>query len=671
MLLRSVDPICRYKLQLPFFEIVFGPLKIKTNITWIVLFSLVLQTTSGGCHGPSGVQFASNAADLFTGPALNHTAASVDEFKDVNLTGRGNNSGMAEEFLAPPVTFDSDLPQTARPMSLEDAIHLAFGNAKAIRSLGAQILSNPESVQTTIDPAINATDPIFGIDAALAQFDANLTASLLHANNDNVFNNSILGGGATEVVQDLTTADFGINKTNIYGTTYNFRSNVRYDNNNNISSTFPSSYSTFWEAQARHPLLQGNGFAFNQIAGPNNRPGFRNTSGIVIARISNKISQARFESGVVDFIDEVVTAYWELSFAYRNFDTTRTARDGSLEAWNVVKAKFDNDLPGGEADKEAQAREQFFQFQQETVLAFNGDSNGSPGVLQAEANLRRLLGLPQSDGTIIRPIEQPFMGDIAWEWNALLANSLTNRIEIRQQLWRMKQRELELFASKNFLQPRLDAIATFRNNGFGDRLVGGDSRFSSALTDSVSGDHNEWELGVTFDMPIGFRQAWAGVRNSELQLTREKNVLMEQEKQIAHELGSAVRAHRQAFRSAQLGHNRMLAAQDAYQARKAAYEADSVSVDLLLDAVRRMANAQNQFDRAQTDLQLASEAIFLQSGSSLSNHAIDIGRSDLASDLCVGGDCPRSSFSGLSNAGGRIRRALSGLRHSRPLDYRF
>ena len=647
-------------------------MKKNEKQTWLVLFVLAFYGICAGCQKTrSAVHFASNTADVFTGPSLNHTEETIDQFKHVDPRGNGYRSTLSAEFLAPPMTFGSELPQTEREMSLEEAIHLAFKNTKAIRSLGAQILSNPDSVQSSLDPAINATDPTFGIDAALAQFDANLSASLIHANNDDVFNNSILGGGATEVVQDLTTADLQINKTNIYGTQYNFRSNIRYDNNDNIASTFPSSYASFWEATARHPLLQGSGLAFNQIAGPNNRPGFRNTTGISIARINNKISQARFEQGVTSFIDEVVTAYWGLYFAYRNLDTTRTARDGSLETWNVVKARFDHDLDGGEADSEAQAREQYFQFQQLTVTALNGNSQGTPGVLQAEANLRRLLGLPQSDGTLIRPTEQPFMGDVAWEWNSLLSDSLVNRSEIRTQLWRLKQRELELFASKNFLQPRLDGIATFRNNGFGDRLVGGDSRFSSALTDSVSGDHNEWELGVTLDVPIGYRQAWAGVRNAELRVIREKNVLIEQEKQIAHDLGSAIRSHRLAFRSAQLSHNRMLAAQDTFKARQAAFEADGVTLDLLLDAVRRMADAQNEFDRVQVDLQLANEEVFRQSGGSLANHSININRSDEASNLCYGGDCPPSAYGGLPNFRRRIRNALTGTRNARSLDYRY
>ena len=649
----------------------FSPLKNNQNITWIVVFALVLQSTGVGCSSPSRAQFASNTADIFTGPSLNHTEESIDTFKHIDPRGNSYGSGLHAEFLAPPITFESDIPQNAREMTLDEAIHLAFNNTKAVRSLGAQILSNPGAVQTSVDPAINATNPIFGIDAALAAFDASLAASLIHQNNDDVFNNSILGGGATEVVQDLTTADLQINKTNIYGTQYNVRSNIRYDNNDNIASTFPSSYATFWEATARHPFLQGSGFAFNQIAGPNNQPGFRNTSGIAIARINNKISQARFEQGIITFIDEVVSAYWNLYFAYRNFDTTRTARDGSREAWNVVKAKFDNDLEGGEADKEAQAREQFLQFQQQTILAFNGNTQGATGVLQAEANLRRLLGLPQSDGSIIRPTEQPFMGDTAWEWESLLSGSLVNRIEVREQLWRLKQRELELFASRNFLQPRLDGIATFRNTGFGDRLVGGDSRFSSALTDSVSGDHNEWELGVTLDVPIGYRQAWAGVRNAELQVTREKNILIEQEKQIAHDLGSAIRSHRAAFKLSELAQKRMKAAQDTVKAREAAFEADGVTLDLLLDAVRRMADAQNQFDRAQVDLQLANEAIFRQSGGLLANHAISINRTERARNLCNGGDCPPSAYKRLHNAGRGIRNAFGDPKRLRPLDYRF
>lgn len=585
--------------------------------------SIVVTTCLTGCRSAPAIRMSDVAASGLTGPALAIADQEIDTYRHQDAPPL--ELPLSKQWLAAPVTLDSLVPQHRRSLTLDQAIDLAFANSQTLRSLSARVVSNPASVAVTEDTAIQATDPVFGIDAALAQFDANLSASLLHANNDDVFNNSILGGGATEVVQDLTTANLAINKTNVYGTRFDYRANLRYDNNDNVSSTFPSSYATFWEATVRQPLLQGRGRQFNEIAGPNAVAGFRTTTGIHLSRINNKISVAQFESDTIAFLNEVIDAYWDLYFAWRNFDTSRTARDASLETWNAVKARYENDLPGGEADKEAQAREQYYQFQEQTLLAFNGDRRSNQtGVLQSEANLRRLIGMPQSDGTLIVASEDVFMGDIAWQWEQLVQEAMNDRVEMRQQRWRLKQRELELIASRNFMMPNFDAVATFRNNGFGDRLTGGDTRFSSALNDATSGDHNEWELGVLFDMPIGYRQAYAGVRNARLKVIREKRILTEQQKQIAHELGSALRDSRQAFQTLGLAQKRMVAAQDAYKARLAAFDADATNVDLLLESVQRMADAQSRFDSAQVNLQLARESIFLQSGQSLQQHAIRI-----------------------------------------------
>ena len=108
------------------------------------------------------------------------------------------------------------------------------------------------------------------------------------------------------------------------------------------------------------------------------------------------------------------------------------ARDGSLQTWNVVKARFDNDLPGGEADKEAQAREQYYQFEDAVITALNGDPRqGVSGVLQSEANLRRLIGMPQSDARMIRPAEVPSLARTIFDWDQLMFAALESRSELR------------------------------------------------------------------------------------------------------------------------------------------------------------------------------------------------------------------------------------------------
>jgi len=538
---------------------------------------------------------------------------------------------VAPLYAAAPRSSETELPTEWLSLSLEETIALSLQHAPILRSLNAQVTVNPQSARSAFDSAIQDSDPNFGTQAALAQFDSNLTASLNHANNDDVFNNSILGGGATEIVQDLLTGSAGINRTLWTGTQLSLDGNITHDSNDNPASIFPSSYRAFWQAQVQQPLLQGRGLAFNRIAGPNASTGFLGTSGFLISRINTDISVDEFEKGVIAHIDEVINAYWDLHFAVKNFKTSKTARDSSQETWNTVKARFDNDLPGGEADAEAQAREQYYQFEEQMFAALNGDArSGILGVYQTEANLRRLIGMPQSDDRLLWAKDEPTTVETVYDWDSLSSHAISNRVEARQQSRRVRQRELELLASRNFLLPRLDAVATFRNTGFGDQLTGGgDIPFSSAANDLFSGDHNEWELGVQLDVPVGYRQAHAGVRNSELELRRERAVLAETQQQILHELGTSLRQTHQAAKSTKLNYNRVKAARDAWQSRLAAFEADAVSVDLVLDSVQRLADAESRFERAQANFQISNAAIKRGAGNLLQEFGIVLDRSQL------------------------------------------
>ena len=616
--------------------------RYKNNQLRILVAVMVWLTMFIGCRSTHQPQFESLPDLGFSELSYEAVGGKSDVGSDEGPGQRHPNvtrEPHRHEFSLPPLTSADELPPLTNA-SVDQVVYIALANSKILRSLNAQVLNNPAGATGVFDPAIQATDPFFGIEAALSQFDTNVTASLIHQNNDDVFNNSILGGGATEIVQDLTTANFALQKTAATGTQYTFQGNLVYDSNDNPSSIFPSSYRGFWEATARHPLLQGSGTDFNRILGPNSTAGSLSTSGVLISRINNDISIAQFERGVREFVNETVDAYWELYFAYRNFESAKNARDSALETWNTVKARFDNDISGGEAHQESQAREQYFLFQQQLVAALNGDFRaGVSGVLQAEADLRRLIGLPQNDGRLICPSDSPASVGTVYDWNSLLNFALAQRVEIRQQLWQVRRRELELLASRNFLLPRLDAIATFRNNGFGDDIIGGGGRFSSVFSDSVSLDHNEWELGVQLNVPLGFRQASAGVRNRELQLYRERSILREQEEQVIHDLGSAVRETQQYQAAVNFAFNRLDAAMDTVSSRQAAYEADAVPLDSLLESQRRLVDARTAYHRAQVNLQLATESVQRESGQLLARHSINLNQAESANlaNVPIGG----------------------------------
>ena len=145
------------------------------------------------------------------------------------------------------------------------------------------------------------------------------------------------------------------------------------------------------------------------------------------------ISAADFEAGLRDFVANVENAYWDLYFAYRDLDVKIQARDEALETWRRVRAlnlAGGGARKGGEADREAQAREQYFRFQadvenalmgypEEGTRTFNGTQPGTfralPGVQLAERRLRLLMGLPATGEQLLRPAEEPTMAPVAFE----------------------------------------------------------------------------------------------------------------------------------------------------------------------------------------------------------------------------------------------------------------
>ncbi len=76
----------------------------------------------------------------------------------------------------------------------------------------------------------------------------------------------------------------------------------------------------------------------------------------------------------------------------------------------------------------------------------------------AERRLRALLGLPPTDGRLIRPSDEPPVCCVTFDWAQLSRQAICQREELRRQRWIVKTYELELAASHNFLQPSLDLV---------------------------------------------------------------------------------------------------------------------------------------------------------------------------------------------------------------------
>ncbi|MBI3861267.1 MAG: TolC family protein [Planctomycetia bacterium] len=541
---------------------------------------------------------------------------------------------------APPLTIQEDEPRDYRDMPLEEVIQTALQNSRVLRDLGGVVLKNPAGARTIHDPAITETDPRFGVDATLSAFDANVVGSAYFQNNNRALNNVFFGGGTRLLFQDAAVYQLQVNKRTAIGSQVSLTSNTAYDSNNAPGNQFYASWNTNVEAQIRQPLLQGAGADYNRIFGPSGIPGL--PSGVLLARINTDASLADFEAGVRNFVSDVENAYWDLYFAYRDLDAKVAARDAALETWRHVAALKATGQRGGEAQQEAQAREQHFRLQEEVQNALTGRQvegtrtssgssggtfRGTGGVFTCERRLRAMMGIAITDGTLIRPIDEPKMARAAFEWDVCLAEALSRRPELRKQKWTIKHREMQLLASRNLLLPQLDASGLYRIRGFGkdlfdtpsDRITG---IYSSAWANLATAQFQEWQLGVDFSMPLGFRKGHVAVRNAELQLARERAVLNEQERQVVLDLSNAIADMNRAHHVLETNYNRRAAAMEQLKALKAVEDPTPQMLYILLDAQRKLAEAESQYYRSLVEYEIGIKNVHFEKGSILEYNGV-------------------------------------------------
>ncbi|NLE39461.1 MAG: TolC family protein, partial [Pirellulaceae bacterium] len=392
--------------------------------------------------------------------------------------------------------------------------------------------------------------------------------------------------------------------------------NAYYNNSNSPTREFPSDWNTDVTAEFRQPLFQGAGVQFNRIAGPGAIPGYNN--GVIIARIQTDIALADFENSVRVFVRDVEQAYWTLYLAYRELDAVVAGRDAALATWRRVKALQDQGAKGGEADQEAQARGQYWAFVSEMEQRRNN-------VFAAEAQLRYMMGLAVADGRQIRPSQEPTPAKVSFDWREAMCEAMSRNVDLRRQKWRVKERELELIAAKNYLLPQLDAVGQYRWRGLGDDFWYANRTgqpYDTAMQNLTSGDHQDWRFGLELSLPIGFRKEMAGVRHAQLNLARDRELLREQELEVTHQLASAIRDTELGIQLIRDNYEYSVATKHEVGAVKIAYETGTTTLNVLLEAQRRAAEAEVAYYRALVNYNLSIVDVHFRKGSLLEYNGI-------------------------------------------------
>ncbi len=527
------------------------------------------------------------------------------------------------QFTHEPLSLINSESGTPWDLSLEEVISISLNNSKVIRTIaqvrqsrqvGAGVAGPPENLlinaefsPTVYDAAIEETGPN-GVETALAAFDAQVSTNLFWERTDRPQN---VNEGTGELIfarlleRDFMNFQSELTKRSATGTQWSFRNVSTYDSSNRPLRVLTSEWLTSFEAEARHPLLRGGGTQVNRIP-------------VTLARIRTDVTLAQFSLAVRNHVAETERAYWDLYFFYRNLEAAKIGRDSAQRTWQLENARFEQ---GVEAlPREEQSREQYYFFRGRVEEA-------KRDLLIAERQLRFLMGIAATDGRIIRPTDEPTIARVRFDWSDILTESLVRSDEIRRQKWLVKSREMELIAARNNLLPQVDLVALYRWLGLGDDLSSSSRRgqnfpnFGSTAWDELTeGRFQEWRLGIDVRMPIGFRAEHAAVRHQQLQLAREKARLEDLELEVSHSLTDAIQRLDANFALVQTTFLQRAAAKrqvDALASKEESSGAPDFQLQVLLDAQRRLAEAEIAFYQALVQYNLAILEVHFRKGSLL------------------------------------------------------
>ncbi len=529
-------------------------------------------------------------------------------------------------------------------LTLQDAIRIGLDNSEVVRviSLGAQGIPvggfeptplntgagagiasalGSGTLQTIYDPAIQETQ----IAQSLAAFDTNFTTSMLWGHSVAPFNNAISAGSFVTAQfpiifnQDTATFQAGLQKRTSTGALIGVTHNINYLYSNSPINVTPSAYTTNTQLSLTQPLL-GSAPLAGQAIGSAPLVGLEaNRAPIVIARLNADAAVWRFKAEIMALVRSVEQQYWSLS--QQSVQLWASERAVELAREILKREQAELQVGRGTVADVAEAEQRLEQFNLDLVTK-------TSDVITTERQLRNILGLPPADNRRIVPATAPSEARLEPDWESSLAQMLTFQPDIVQQQLLVRVSELQLLIARNQLLPQLNMNALYQFNGLGRTLDTSEAVMTGATIKAIDplitnkqraaglnplpglySNFQQWQIGFTFQMPLGMRAPMANQRSAQFVLLRQRAFLQQIVHQTTHSLARfflEVDANYKQFKTAS---RLRAAAAQRLEAQRAFYEEGRIPIDRYLDAVSQYASAVAQEAQFKTTYNISIVAL--------------------------------------------------------------
>lgn len=367
------------------------------------------------------------------------------------------------------------------------------------------LANSPEIRVVSFDPSIAKQD----ITKAAAEFDVTAFGSVNYEQDDNPVN-SIFQSGQS----DVRLLESGIKQKGVTGSEWSLSYALTRSWDDLATRSLPTRYEPILAFQVRQPLLRD---AWKQT----------NLAGVNIARLNHDVAVLGFRQKAEDVSTQVISAYWRLLQARRNFEVLQKLLARTLETLTKVLGRQEIDATDVQIKQmEASAKSR------EAILL-----QASRAVIDAQDILLRLMADPQVsllDELEIIPQTAPAVKTKELEQSEILGRAINKNPVMQQARVAVAVADINIRVAENQEMSRLDLIASSRLQGISHSYGPSQDNFNR-------GDYVSYAVGLSLEFPLGNRQREAELLRRRLERRKAISALQNLADQVAIQAKERIR----------------------------------------------------------------------------------------------------------------------------------
>ena len=358
-----------------------------------------------------------------------------------------------------------------------------------------------------------------------------------------------------------------------------------------------TNYESNWSAKVSQSLLRGAGTAVNLAA-------------LRQAENSAEISAQAFRDSVLDQVEKVETAYWELVLSRESLRIKKSAVELAEEQLRSVKTRMEL----GSA-----IRADMLSAEAELASRRVDIVDAEAALRQRALDLLRLLSPETADQwrAVLNPVDPPEIAEIANDPAISAELARLYRPDLAQARLSLANADLETIRTRNGLLPKLDAFASYGLHGYGGAL-------NSSFNDLDSRRYSEYSTGLEFEMSPLNRAEKALDRKAKFLQQQAEASIENLDELIAYQVRQDVISANQQFARIAATRQVIQSRQEQHRAMRARYEVGSATILDVLQVQSDLINAEVDEITARIRYIQALTALYRDEGTLLDRRGVSV-----------------------------------------------